>query len=131
MASTLRGMAACLAAALGACSGSSGRGAGDAGTGGDSGPADATPFDPCDPLGDRPGVCPARGVYDGPIQVELRAPLGAEVYYTLDGSEPDEATGIRYGEPIDVAPPADRGVVVLRARAIDPASGARSIVTHS
>ena len=131
MARTLRGMAALLAAALGACSGSSGGAAEDAGASADGGTPDATPFDPCDPLGDRPGVCPARGVYQGPIQVELRAPLGAEVYYTLDGSEPDEATGTRYGEPIDLAPPADRGLVVLRARAIDPESGSRPIVTHS
>jgi hypothetical protein len=125
MARTLRGMAALLAAALAACSGSSG------GDRADSAPPDATPFDPCAPLGDRPGVCPARGVYDGPIQVELRAPLGAEVYFTLDGSEPDEANGSLYRAPIDLAPPTDRGVVILRARAIDPLSGARPIVTHS
>lgn len=126
MARTLRGLAALLAAAAGACSGAGG-GAADAA----QGPPDATAFDPCDPLGDRPGVCPARGVYDRPIQVELRAPLGAEVYYTLDGSEPDEASGTPYAGPIDLAPPADRGLVILRARAIDPLSGPRPVVTHS
>jgi CotH kinase protein/Chitobiase/beta-hexosaminidase C-terminal domain len=123
---TLRGMAALLAAAVGACSGS-----GSADDGFDAGPPDAAPFDPCDPLGDRPGVCPARGVYPGPIQVELRAPPGSEVYFTVDGSEPDEASGTLYTGPVELAPPADRGVVFLRARAVDPATGPRPVVTHS
>src|SRR5262245_62122370 len=38
--------------------------------------------DPCAPDGDRPGVCPARGLYQAPVTVELRAPAGAAVYYT-------------------------------------------------
>ncbi len=129
--------AALVAAAACGCSGSGGDdGVGDADAGGDGTgdggqSADAAPVDPCEPLGDRPGVCPARGVYDEPIDVELRAPLGTEVYFTLDGSDPDEASGTLYTEAIAVTPPSDRGVVILRARAIDPVSGPRPIVTHS
>ncbi|HUS67210.1 MAG TPA: CotH kinase family protein [Kofleriaceae bacterium] len=129
----------CLAATALACGGGSG---GPGGGGGDDddasdaavGPdaaraADAAP-DPCDPLGNRPGVCPARGLYDDAIDVELRAPDGAQVVYTLDGSPPD-AGSTAYDGPIAIAPPADRGVVIVRARAIDPSTGPGPIVTHS
>src|SRR5688500_18420674 len=125
---SLRGMVTLTAVAAGACSGGGSAADGDAT---DSEPADAAPPDPCDPLGDRPGVCPARGVYAEPVAVELRAPAGTEVYYTLDGTEPDEASGTLYTAPIAVAAPADRGMVILRARAVDPATGPRPIVTHS
>ncbi|HEY8143668.1 MAG TPA: chitobiase/beta-hexosaminidase C-terminal domain-containing protein, partial [Kofleriaceae bacterium] len=138
MARIKRAVAAALVAAAACACSSSGGGdsVGDADAGGDvtgdgGQNADAAPVDPCEPLGDRPGVCPARGVYDEPIDVELRAPIGTEVYFTLDGSDPDEASGTLYTEAIAVSPPSDRGLVILRARAIDPVSGPRPIVTHS
>lgn len=39
------------------------------------------------------------GFYDEPFQLELYAPPGTEIFYTLDGSEPDE-NAIRYTNPI-------------------------------
>lgn len=39
------------------------------------------------------------GFYDEPFILELHAPIGTEIYYTLDGSEPDE-NALLYTEPI-------------------------------
>jgi hypothetical protein len=103
-----------------ACSGDRPAGVADGG-GGDAAP------DPCAPIGDRPGVCPARGLYPAPVMVELRGPDGADVFYTLDGSAPDPGTSPIYADPIEVGPSGDLGLVVLRARA----AGSERISTHS
>ncbi len=49
------------------------------------------------------GLCFSResGFYEEPFELELTAPFGAEIYYTLDGSEPDE-NAILYTTPIFV-----------------------------
>lgn len=39
------------------------------------------------------------GFYEEPFALELFAPVGTEIYYTLDGSEPDEHA-MKYTEPI-------------------------------
>ena len=39
------------------------------------------------------------GFYETPFQLELHAPIGTDIYYTLDGSVPDE-NAILYSEPI-------------------------------
>lgn len=39
------------------------------------------------------------GFYEEPFSLELYAPPGTEIFYTLDGSDPDE-NAIRYTEPI-------------------------------
>ena len=39
------------------------------------------------------------GFYEEPFKLELHAPVGTEIYYTLDGSEPD-GHAIKYTEPI-------------------------------
>lgn len=41
------------------------------------------------------------GFYDEPFMLTLYAPKGTEIYYTLDGSEPDE-NAHRYTEPIPI-----------------------------
>lgn len=41
------------------------------------------------------------GFYDEPFELRLYAPLGTEIFYTLDGSDPDEKA-IRYTEPIRI-----------------------------
>ena len=46
---------------------------------------------------------PDRGFYAEPFQVTITTEtLGAEIYYTLDGSEPDPIAGQLYAGPIDV-----------------------------
>jgi len=39
------------------------------------------------------------GFYEEPFELKLYAPLGTSIYYTMDGSEPDE-NAIKYTEPI-------------------------------
>lgn len=39
------------------------------------------------------------GFYEEPFTLELNAPVGTQIYYTLDGSEPDE-NAILYTEPV-------------------------------
>ena len=57
-----------------------------------------------------------RGFYSDPFDVEITtATPGADVYYTLDGSEPTDLTGTPYTAPIHVA-----GQTVLRAAAFKP-----------
>ena len=41
------------------------------------------------------------GFYQEPFELELYAPEGTDIYYTLDGSEPDK-NAIRYIEPIHI-----------------------------
>lgn len=43
----------------------------------------------------------AGGFYDDPFELEIRAPEGMQIYYTLDGSEPD-STGLLYDGPIEI-----------------------------
>ncbi len=39
------------------------------------------------------------GFYDAPFELELHAPVGTDIFYTLDGSEPDE-NAVKYAGPI-------------------------------
>lgn len=41
------------------------------------------------------------GFYESPFDLELYAPWGADIFYTLDGSKPDE-NSIKYTEPIHI-----------------------------
>lgn len=87
--------------------------------------------DPCEPF-DRPAPCPARGIFEAPVSIELRAPdPNAAIHYTLDGSEPSPASPVYDGDPIELAAdPASGGVRVLRAIAIG-SDGASPVATHS
>ncbi len=90
----------------------------------DAGAPDA--IDPCTPV-DRPSACPARGIYDSALTVELRPPIsGAPIYYTLDGTTPSDANGALYTGPFEIAGDPRRGVAILRA--ISPPG---PIATHS
>lgn len=42
------------------------------------------------------------GFYDAPFELELYAPIGTEIFYTLDGSNPDE-NAAKYTKPIRIA----------------------------
>jgi len=94
------------------------------------------PVDPCAATAQLPGVCPIRGLYDGVQVIEVTAPIGAAdapLHYTLDGSEPTEASP-RYTGPVAIDGNAGRAVVMLRVRALPTgptgvAPGA--IATHS
>jgi len=89
------------------------------------------PIDPCDPP-DRVGACPPRGLYDGPVTVELNGPEATDaIHYTLDGTEPSESSS-RYGEALSISPDAATGpVVVLRAVAFHQDGSRTPIETHS
>ena len=41
------------------------------------------------------------GFYEEPFYLEITAPVGTEIFYTLDGSDPDE-NSIKYTEPIKI-----------------------------
>jgi uncharacterized repeat protein (TIGR03806 family) len=58
-----------------------------------------------------PTILPPGGNFPGPVEISLAAESGAEIRYTLDGSEPG-ASDRRYDKPIQVT-----GPTVLRARA--------------
>lgn len=47
-----------------------------------------------------PGFSAECGFYEMPFELEIKVPKGTNVYYTLDGSEPDPETAERYEEPI-------------------------------
>ena len=46
------------------------------------------------------------GFYEEPFALELSAPLGMKIYYTLDGSAPDENAHL-YTEPIQIVDATD------------------------
>jgi hypothetical protein len=59
-----------------------------------------------------------RGLYDEPFEVELTSDTpGAEIRYTLDGSEPDGSSELHSG-PIPVAGTPGRAAVIIRAVAL-------------
>ena len=87
---------------------------------------------PCEAVA-RPEACPGRGLYDGPVDVEMVAPEeGAAVHYTLDGSEPDAASP-RYEVPVEIAPdPTTGGARILRMVALDSGGAPLgAIATHT
>jgi mono/diheme cytochrome c family protein len=58
-----------------------------------------------------PTMLPPGGGFSSPVEISLAAESGAEIRYTLDGSEPD-ASDRRYDKPIRITRP-----TILRARA--------------
>lgn len=65
-----------------------------------------------------PVATPGRGVYSGTQTVELVAPAGTvALRYTLDGARPTEDNSAIYAGPLEIAPVAGEGVVILRAAA--------------
>lgn len=93
------------------------------------------------------------GFYEDEFELELRAPSGGRVYYTLDGSEPDEGSML-YEEPIlirdvseepniyaerndfdpeRIAPPEEpiEKIMIVRAVAIDADGKKSGVVTNS
>ena len=111
-----------LSALLAACGSSDGNTPGvdpDAQAGTLDGGADAdVPVDPCDAVGTTPGVCPHRGLYTDPVDVEIRAPEGATLMYTLDGSEPTVDNGTAYDQPITISAPSVGAAQVLRVATV-------------
>ena len=82
-------------------------------------------------VGGAPGFSPAveaslsGGLYERPVTVALTAAQDAPIYYTLDGSTPDE-NAARYEQPIEVARTA-----VLRACSILPGRAASDTMTQT
>ena len=52
--------------------------------------------------GDKPVFSLPGGFYPEEITVEITAPAGSRIYYTVDGSTPDAENGILYEEPVKV-----------------------------
>ncbi len=94
--------------------------------------AGGNPVDPCRPL-DEVGICPSRGIYDAPVDVELRAPeSGDTIHYTVDGTQPDENSLVHAGGQLLVrADPSRGGVRTLRAIAVHTDGSRTTPVTHS
>lgn len=62
-----------------------------------------------------PQLIPPGGFYNGSLQVELKPPAtGSIIYYTLDGSKPDENSN-QYSNPLTITE-----TTVLRAMAVEP-----------
>jgi hypothetical protein len=76
------------------------------------------------PAPDAPNFSIPGGFHDAAVQLELTSSPGAEIYFTLDGSDPNP--GIRYTNPITIV---TNGVV--RARAMHSNSIPTRIVTHT
>ncbi len=73
-----------------------------------------------------------RGVYDEPFRLTIRSsPADATIFYTLDGTDPSPENGTTYDGPIEISPPADRGLVAVRAIALHEDLLPSRIVTHS
>lgn len=53
-----------------------------------------------DYLVDPPVISPEEGKYQDYVDVTIDSPQGYDIYYTLDGSEPDEVNGIYYKDKI-------------------------------
>jgi len=50
----------------------------------------------------RPALIPGPGDYKAPLKVTLKSAPGAVIRYTLDGTTPDEKTGLVYTAPIPI-----------------------------
>ncbi len=63
-----------------------------------------------------PGVTasPAGGSFEQPIEVTLEAREGYELWYTLDGSDPTQGTGIQYEGPVTICRTTDLKVAARR-----------------
>ena len=86
----------------------------------------------CASDGARVAVCPGRGLYDAPVDVEIVAPkVVTPIYYTLDGTAPSAEAGIKYSGPVTITGTQERGVVVLRATSFAHGSLPSPTVTHS
>ena len=81
---------------------------------------------------DRPVFSLDHAFYDKPILVELKTPREAEIYYTLDGSEPDE-TSQHYEDGIFILPQGTDfpKLVTVRARAYYPDGTVSPVATRS
>ena len=72
------------------------------------------------------GVAPGGGRYIGGTQVSMSATFGADIYYTLDGTEPSATNGTKYTAPVSITV----NNTVLKAVAIN-AAGASPVQTHT
>ncbi len=78
----------------------------------------ALAIDPCDAIGTTPGVCPGRGLVHQALDVELRAPDGSSLIFTLDGTAPSVASSTSYSVPVAIDPPEVGAVRVLRVATV-------------
>ncbi|MFP4547858.1 MAG: CotH kinase family protein [Fidelibacterota bacterium] len=77
-------------------------------------------------LAKKPEFNYAPGFYTGPITIELSTETdGADIYYTLDGSEPTDSSAL-YRDPVSLME-----TTVLKAKTIDPNAISSKRVTHT
>jgi len=76
-------------------------------------------------LTNEPDFTPIGGFYSGTTTLTLTADSSANIYYTRDGSEPDESS-YRYSNPIKVSEP-----TVIRAKSFHPSLFPSQIATHT
>ena len=79
-----------------------------------------------------PRFRPRRGFYDEPVDVDIFTPTpDAEIYYTLDWSEPTPGNGTLYDGTFTVNGTSARGVVNVRAAAYRSGWLPSRVVTHT
>lgn len=70
-------------------------------------------------------ITPPGGDYSDTISVNITSNETSEIYYTLDGSEPDTGSA-RYTEPLEIS-----DTTVLKCMAIDPAGNSTSVISNT
>lgn len=79
------------------------------------------------PLASLIAAVPQRGFYDSPVAVRLTTPApGAQIRFTLDGSEPTAELGQHYTEPLRF-----EHQTVLRAAAFESGRRISAVATHT
>lgn len=92
---------------------------------------DTTPADPRPLVVEEPTFSVKSGFYNEAFQVELSGTPGADIHYTLDGSEPSERSEL-YKGPINVAASTDHNpkATIIRARCFGANENVSDITTE-
>jgi hypothetical protein len=79
-----------------------------------------------------PSFSVPRGSYDAPFSLEITtATPGADIYYTLDGSEPTPTSGTLYQGPLAVAGTQRKAAITFRAAAFEDGYLPSNVITHT
>lgn len=80
-----------------------------------------------DYISSAPVFTPEEGTYSEVQEITISSETGGDIYYTIDGTDPTEETGIKYEEPVLIQ---TEGEVEIRAMAIN-ANGIPSTVSSA